>query len=262
MLAQRIDNFAGDDRAYAGYLLDLLSQNLPNCICWLEKQVKEIRKQVKEIRRSSNPLPTQTVLDFRPSATSSNAVETPSPSGNSRMYSFFENLPKTEDEWYEKRKSASLLNESDILSTARCLATAQFSSIPFTDHTKEVDLQDSLVSFAKNVGEALAKAKSYSNTSHFLSLIFVATCCVAITQGHKTSLVDDAQRKLIEVSRAKCNKGGPQLTNDRAAVKWLLQEMQRQFHRGLRQRAFELFFLSMLRSILPGTSHSSLPYRR
>jgi hypothetical protein len=169
-----------------------------------------------------------------------------------RTASFFTDLPKTEDQWCEKRKSARLSSEEDILFTARCLATARLKSIPFTDHTQKPDLQDSLICFAENVREALAGSNSYSNISHFLSLIFVATCCVAKKKGYP---VDDAQRNLIEVSRGKCDKALQPLLNDRASVIWLLQEMQRQFRRGLRQRAFELFFLSTSRSVSPRISH-------
>ena len=263
MFAARIDNFAGDDHAYAGYLLEVLTRTLPGCI-------RRLEEQVKEARRDSNPPRTRVVLEFSDSTTptdlqveTSNTTKQP-PLWVGRTASFFKDLPKTEGQWFRKRESAGLSSAKDILLTARCLATGRLGSIPFTDHTKRSDLQDSLITFAHNIGEALAGAKLYSHISHFLSLIFVATCCVAKKKGHPGELVDEAQRKLIEASRGKCNKGFQQLINDRASMTWLLQEMQRQFRRGLRQRAFELFFLSTSRSNLPRTSRPEayLSYRR
>ena len=247
-MTARIDNFAGDGRAYAGYLLELLTQSLPECIDQLEREVRDTR--------GCSSLPrTRIVLELGHSTTSaglhsevSNTTEQSSSSGSQAApwvkltASFFENLPTTEDEWCEKRESAALSTEADILSTARALATARLEmSVPFIDHTKEKDLQDYLRRFAENVGNALVTAKWRSNISHFLSLIFVATCCVAHHQGHQ---VDDAQRKLAVVSSGKCDKGPAALTNDRAVVKWFLQQQQCQYRRGLNHRGFEVFLLS------------------
>ncbi len=241
MLATRIDDFPGDERAYAGYLLETITQTLPSCIIQLERQLQEQR-------RGSNPQRAQIVLEFghSPTTSPSNTTERPLPSDCQtkswvkHTTSFFESLPKTEDQWREKRKHASLSSEEDILSTARSLTTACLKRIPFADHRK-MDLQPLLLGFAENVGNAMATAKSYSNISHFLSFIFIATCCVVKEHGHS---VDDAQQKLVELSRGKREKTPQVLINDRAAVKWLLRQMQRQFGRKLGHRAFELFFLS------------------
>ncbi len=110
------------------------------------------------------------------------------------MVNFLNALPKTEIEWHRERQRARLHSNIDIHSTARSLATACLESIPFTDHTREIKLQDSLLRFAQNVGSALVGATSSTNISHFLSLIFVATCCIAKHKGYNG--VDDAQREL------------------------------------------------------------------
>ncbi|KAH6632459.1 hypothetical protein F5144DRAFT_490897, partial [Chaetomium tenue] len=234
MFAARIDSFAGDNHAYAGYLLEILTRALPGCIAQLEKQVTETRCD-------SRPPCTRVVLEFTNSTTPT-VLQTKQPSWPQRVTKFFANLPDTTDRWREDRESAKLSSEEDILFTAHCLATARLRHIPFTDHIQRPDLQETLLSFAQNVGEALAGTKSNSKISQFLSLIFVATCCVASKEGHPLSLVNNAQRKLLEASRGECRRSDRSLMNDRASLIWLLQEMQRQFRRGLWQRAFELFF--------------------
>jgi len=247
MLTARIDNFAGDDYAYAGYLLEVLTKTLPGCIHQLETQVRDARvassppsrRILLELGHSTTPAGLQSEVSNTTEQSSSSDPQIAS--WVKLTASFFDNLPKTEDEWCQKRKSAALFSEAGILSTARSLATACLESIPFTDHTKEQDLQDYLRRFAENVRNALVEAKSRSNISHFLSLIFVATCCVAHHQGHQ---VDDAQRKLAEVSSGKCDKGSRALMNDRASVKWLLRQMKCQYQRGYLHRAFEMFLLS------------------
>ncbi len=251
MFAPRIDDFDGDDRAYAGYLLEVLTQILPKCILQLEEQVKEARcgsnaplvRVVLEFKDPTPPPGLQAeILD--------SAKQTPS-SGHSKPAegdvtdSFFESLPKTEEQWLETRKSARLSSAEDVVFAVNCLATGRLNTkITFTDHTSMPDLQDSLTTFARNVGKAMRWGNFCSNISSFLSLIFVATCCVATTRGHSMDSVDDAQRELIMANSGKCDKESRSLANDRAAVKWLLLEMQRQFRRGLGQRAFELFLIS------------------
>ncbi len=253
MSPARIDNFVGDDYAYAGYLLGLLAGTLVGCIHQLEEQVKEIHQ-------GSSPPRTHIVLELKCSTTPTRLqIDTPNKTGQrasserpnweERTKCFFAGLPSTEDQWDKKRREAGLHDEIDIRFTARCLATACLEGIPFTNHTQEIELQDSLLHFALNAGKALVGANSYSNISHFLSFIFVATCVVAKQQGHD---VDDAQQKFEESCGKTGKKKTPKaLTNDRALVVWLLQEMQRQYRRGLSHRAFELFFLSMYRFNLP-----------
>ncbi|KAK3933430.1 hypothetical protein QBC46DRAFT_348654, partial [Diplogelasinospora grovesii] len=119
MPATRVDNFIGDDRAYAGYLYETLTGlPLPECIRQLEEQVKVHRSQ----RRTSSSLSAE-LDDEVPSPPSIRSLETRHPSPPSLCFelwspeqllpssrppvtrwkqltaSFFKGLPKTEDEW-------------------------------------------------------------------------------------------------------------------------------------------------------------------
>lgn len=276
MPTKRIDDFMGDDRTYAGYLLEIANElPLPECIRQLEKQVKEVRQrhgrasnspinqldeEVQVARqgegRASNSPTAPFVFTGYPTPPSHDQLvfETWNPTTDYkeaplaavwplRTVTFFQDLPMSEEQWLERRESVHLSSADDILRTVDCLMTSRLgdhrSSI--TDHTIISDLQDALNTFAWNAGSMVVAGKLGHNVSHFHSLVFIATCCVALYEGHPQSSVDDAQRGFLAASRGKCEARAGQLANDRAAVRWLLQEMQRQFRRGLQHRAFEIF---------------------
>ncbi|KAK3688011.1 hypothetical protein B0T22DRAFT_142769 [Podospora appendiculata] len=178
-------------------------------------------------------------------------VKQPSPSRRAavnvwkeRTTSFFDGLPRSEDQWRKKRQGVSLLHETDILSVVDHLTTGRLSdNSSLTGHTAAPDLQGALEAFAQKVGSNLLKVAGFYHASRFLSFIFIATCSVALYEGHPICLVNTAQRKFLTATRGNCRKGDNRLAKDRSAVLWLLREMQIQFRRGLRHRAFELFLL-------------------
>jgi len=276
MSAKRIDDFIGDDRTYAGYLLEVIAGfSLPVCISQLEEQVTRIRRDENRASESLSPrfdtgYPTppathnQTVFetwdpaieykkyllaDGSPAESTGSehaeSVGSRSTKWQKRTGTFFAGLPVSEEQWCKKREATGLLGASGILYAVDCLTTSQLSDVKSVesveDHARKPDLQDALESFARIAGSSLVAGKLHHNISHFISLVFIATCCVAIYKGHEESLVDAAQREFLTLSRGKCEAGHKQLATDRTAVRWLLQEMQRQFRRGLRHRAFEIF---------------------
>ncbi|KAK3304817.1 uncharacterized protein B0T15DRAFT_253506 [Chaetomium strumarium] len=275
MRATRIDGFVGDDRAYAGYLCEVVS-GLPllECIQQLEQLVTLRRRQhraphspnaelddsVQAADRVPNlrsiqsvlgkphptPPPGLNIVMWDPTEQSLSSSRSSSPVWIKRTATFFNNLPRSEDQWREKRENLGLSDAHGILSAVGCLTTGRLGNDSgFTDHTAKPDLQDALEAFAANAGSYIASTRRNLQLSRFLSLILIATLCVAIHEGHPVHLVDAAQRKFLAASRrnGKCEEGAEQLHMDRLSVRWLLQEMQRQFRRGLRHRAFELFLL-------------------
>ncbi|KAK3934396.1 hypothetical protein QBC46DRAFT_80221 [Diplogelasinospora grovesii] len=276
MAAKRIDNFVGDVRAYAGYLVEVITKlsgiSLDDLINQLEEGVKVRRGQYRtsslpntelddevqaadrarielffETRRPT--LPPSLDIEIWDPAKSPPPVTSCSPVWKDRTASFFASLPNSEDLWCDMRESVGFSDAHGILRAVDYLTTARLSDdSSFIDHIAKPDLQDALTTFARNVGLSLVSGELFHKASHFLSMIFIATCCVALCDGHPESSVNAAQQEFLKASRGKCDGGAKDLAKDRQAVRWLLAEMQRQFRRGLRHRGFELFFL-MGRSI-------------
>jgi hypothetical protein len=164
-----------------------------------------------------------------------------------RTEKFFEEIPTTEEQWICLRKRARLLNADDILCVIDCLTSARLiDNNRSRNATTPDDLQNALVSFAEAAGSLLSDARFNVNVSNFYSLVFFATCSVALFDGHPQNRVDDALRKFLVWDRGKgkeCMAEAQRLSNLRWGVVWIIQEMERQCRRGLAHRAFELFFL-------------------
>lgn len=166
----------------------------------------------------------------------------------SRTRTFFERIPRTEEEWIRQRKVAGLSTTDAILCVIDCLTTGRLLNSRSRNATTldgTLDgLQSDLVSLAEAAGSMQSHARFNANVSNFYSLVFFATCSVALHDGHPQSLVDEALRNFLTLHRGKeCEADAQRLSNLRWGVVWAIQEMERQCRRGLAHRAFELFFL-------------------
>ncbi|KAH7303720.1 hypothetical protein B0I35DRAFT_465552, partial [Stachybotrys elegans] len=179
-----------------------------------------------------------------PKAHSPKAPEAGPPRWEIRTTTFFQELPTSEEGWMAKRKQVGLVTQDHILEAADILETCVIPSMLVESATSMVESHqgDLLHTFATTCGGLMVKGKFQQNLTHFMSLVFIATCCVALKYGHPPHLVYSAQREFNGAFRGKkCEAGEKRLDMDRSAVLWLLKEMQRQFRRGLQHRAFELF---------------------
>lgn len=261
----RIDGFSGDDHAYAEYLFKAFSGiSIHQCTQWLEKGLTQIRQtdrrasfrvryltpppdQGDAVFRIWNPSSEYKPSEYKPSEYKPSEYNQRLPANQSagltkEVASFLAGMPASEEEWLNKRKSVGLSNSDDILSVVDCLSTHRFSNNSFgiPELSKCADLQDALMSMARSVGSLMATGKLHYNISQFMSLVFTAICCVALDQGHPQKAVEAVQRDSIR-TKGVCNANSKQLGKHRSTVRWLLQEMQRQFRRGLGHRAFEIF---------------------
>jgi hypothetical protein len=165
-----------------------------------------------------------------------------------RTKSFFKEIPTTEEEWIRRRKVACLSSTDAILRVIDCLIAGRLvngtcRNATTLDGTLD-GLQSDLNSLAKAAGSMQSDARFNVNVSNFYSLVFFATCSVALHDGHPQSLVDEALRTFLTLHRGKvCKADAQRLSNLRWGVVWAVQEMERQCRRGLAHRAFELFFL-------------------
>ena len=208
---------------------------LPQCIHGLENEVK--------VRRNQQP-PSFTVQFWVPLKEALPSDRPPMNGWKKATKGFFDGLPKTEEDWSKKRKSLCLSTAEEILRAADYLAASQLDNNSCSRaHVGEPTLPLALTAFGKNVGSNLASDGIRRNTSRFLSLVFLAACCVAIHQKQPVETVNAAQKEFLRATRGTCDEKPESLAKDRAAVRWLIEEMQRQFRRGLRHRAFELFLL-------------------
>ncbi|KAK4139634.1 uncharacterized protein C8A04DRAFT_15668, partial [Dichotomopilus funicola] len=250
MGARRLDNFVGDDSSYIGYLWEkLIGIPLIQCIPQFENLVKQCRRrhQVLDLPRLqlvTQPTPPSCDLNIWNPAKKPSTPRLSPPIWVERTNTF-KNLPQSEIQWREKRDSLGLSSARGIFHAVDFLTTGRLGGNRcFAGHATKLDLQDALEAFANTVGLGTVSGKLHHQLSRFLSLILIATLCVAIHEGHPIDLVDTAQRKFLSASRGSVCKTPPDLlARDRAAVRWLLAEQQRQFARGLRHRAFELFLL-------------------
>ncbi|KAK3332663.1 hypothetical protein B0T19DRAFT_342370, partial [Cercophora scortea] len=160
---------------------------------------------------------------------------------NKRMVTFLRDLPTSEEQWLEERKKTRLSTAAEILHAVDCLVNGQLDSDPVAGNVANHGLQYALSSSAKTAGRMVATATNYTSIAHFFSLVFLAECEVAIVTGQPKSSVYLAVRTFIKASGRVC-KGEKVPELYLSTIRWVLQEQQRQFKRGLLHRAFELFF--------------------
>lgn len=160
----------------------------------------------------------------------------------SRTESFFKDLPTSEEQWVQKREVASLSTAEHIILAIDNIKSSRLRISEVPRETRCDELHQVLCTFGEQVRKMIVGSKFAETISNYSSLVFIAACCVALKNGHPTDLVDAAQNSFYQVKR----EGSSQkhhLAADRSAVLWLIQEMERQYHRGLKHRAFEMFLL-------------------
>lgn len=282
MLSHKGRNDFSNDPEYLSHLLQVLYQaalastdSLEKCIRLLENELQSLPQppalnDLVVLRRdqpSRNPVengeaspihtqPHELIIDIWTPETeyhkSSQVTSDIQPRKRSRQLSrtqtFFEKSPKTEEDWIALRKAAGLSDTDAILRVIDSLTTGELLNSESRNATRlngtSGGLQCYLLLLAEIAGDMLSDAKLNTNVSKFYSLVFVATCSVALHDGHPQDLVDNALRDFLRQRRGKeCDPGAARLSNLRGGVRWLIQEMERQCRRGLGHRAFELFFL-------------------
>lgn len=244
MPATRIDNFIGDDLAYAKYLCDLLLKcinELP-----LVDRIPLLEKQVKSHHGTHQSTGSLDIKLWSPPKQPSPSTSTTRKAWKDKTATFFKNIPTTEHKWKKEREKASLSNADGILSVVDYLTTGRRGdNSDSTNHSTEGAPETKLGAFGKTVGWRLKTDNNHVVASRFRSLVFLAACQVAIYQEHPKQEVEDAQREFLKASRGgeECQAKSETLANDRAAVLWLIGEMERQVRRGLQHRAIEIFYL-------------------
>jgi len=279
---KRLFDFDGEDRAYLGFLCEKVhGLPLEKCIQNFEDTLQKRRPNQSStahcalktsspsaIEKSSqnhesNPRSPQTgklvINIWQPTDLPKNSYDTQSenpsqaktPSGTpkwrSRTKSFFEGLPKTEEDWSQLRTSSCFSTPDNILHVVDCLDSGRLIDTRPTNHDTPQNLADSLLEFAQSARAMLLEGKLSRNISQFNSLVFLATCHVASQQRHPKNdgIVNTAMRQFLSYFRGgDCTAHDRQLDKIRTGVKWLVEEMGRQCRRGLGHRAFELFFHS------------------
>ena len=114
----------------------------------------------------------------------------------------------------------------DILRAANYLTAIRLDNHGCSEvHAAKPTLQLALAAFRRNVGSNLASNEFRQKTSRFLSLVFLAACCMAIYQGYQVESVDAAQKGFLKASRRRYNEGPKSLAKDHTAVRWLIAEI-------------------------------------
>lgn len=238
----RVDNFQGDDASYASYLCSQMqSTEMLEIIPHLESKVRQGRAEHKtpplvfkvyEPPLESNQRPTQRHPKCLPAACSTTAQE------------FFSNLPQSEAQWRDRREGINFVTEDDIYAVIYSIRTCRHINSNDAELIVSGNLQDDLIAIAKRFGAASIATRLNSCIANFQSLVFTAICEVAIYCGHSLEGVNDAHRLFLTTSRdGTCNASGLTLQKYRVALRGILQEMQRQYRRGLRHRGLEIFFI-------------------
>ncbi len=243
MSAKRVDNFAGDDFAYVGYLYHMVTK------VSVAELIPQLEQQAVSLRNSQS----LHVEFWKPNIEDKPAQPRKEPSWESRTENFLKELPVSEEQWSKKRRNARLSNADDVLRTVDCLVTGSLGLLNDDNNDVDQEFQDSscspaekavaaaLSSTATKAGALIAAAKHSNHVAQFFSLVFMAECKVALFTGHPEDSVNNAIRKFIKDGGGTCvGEKVPALLL--STTLWVLQEQQRQFRRGLLHRSFELFF--------------------
>lgn len=157
---------------------------------------------------------------------------------------FFENIPDSKDRWVEKREAAFLSTEENIIAAIDSIKSSLIdaSEVPASRDTEGNNLDEMLHTMGKKVEHMIKATNFATSVSNYSSLVFIAACSVAEALGHPKDSINTAQNAAYPHSR-KGDSRDRHLADDRAAVLWLIHEMEHQYRRGLKHRAFEIFLL-------------------
>ncbi|KAK5634226.1 hypothetical protein RRF57_009940 [Xylaria bambusicola] len=95
---------------------------------------------------------------------------------------FIQNIPKSEDEWHWKRKDLGLSSKEGILFIFDCLLSGRLEKVGDTldkERFQKADIKAAFLTLAPIVGSFVVKAGLLGKIARFMSLVFVAGCCVA-----------------------------------------------------------------------------------
>ncbi|KFA53212.1 hypothetical protein S40293_10074 [Stachybotrys chartarum IBT 40293] len=244
-MQQRINNFDGDDPAYAGYLLHcLIPQHLfPRLIQNLEAHVKE--------KIDGKPVLNSLVLQLSDLASAVESRYRDSGSATSLkkpLIRFFNSIPRTEEEWEKLRRNAGLSNKSGVVSVLDVLVNGFNNECSYTRKSGE-HIDAYLARFANESRLDLTKSKRHRQVATYRSFIFLGSCCVrAAIEYDRTKKVEcvriavnEIQRELLKKDGSDCQASDKLLQNYRASFLWLIKAHEKIYtrfgHRGL-----ELFF--------------------
>ena len=241
----RAIDFEGDDDSYLIHLIRLDSgcESVSQCIDYFEGRLLE--KQT-----GSQPLEFNIWNAESDYVSKSAGRKKHRHKLNPRVDSFLSNLPQNEEAWLDFRTNSTIGTSKGLLFTFDFLFTGQIGGEALLTERTETEssadaIQALLYRLAERSGNAIIEGKGHLKCATFLSVVFVCICIVAVGEGHPRHEAYAALRRYLTVVNGKnyiCDD--KKLGDYINGVRWLLQEQQRQFRRGLSYRAFELFFLS------------------
>ncbi|KAK7928652.1 hypothetical protein PG985_005650 [Apiospora marii] len=243
--AHRIDNFEGTDSEYIEYL--------ESHITYFRSYVHASSKsqqhgsvalpfpQTKPGQKSSNDkllepptLPELDIIAWNPGRISVNTKNSAAVALPDRVKSFLREIPRTEEEWKEKRQSLDLATPDGLFRA--------FDELMLAGPTWAMDkcsqangVQGSLVQYAQRLGIITHEVHRLRKMSTFGKLIFVAACCVAIETKHPSGMVDDAMRLCLASTSSTKTLG-----RYRRTALYTIQQMD-ELYPELNHRAFEIF---------------------
>ncbi len=199
MAARRIDDFVGDDRTYMKYLLEYITSLPPHdCIRRLEETIEAVRQRQPSTSSILSPTSadrstSSSQLEFKvwnPSIDNKAGGLTHS-SWEQATRTFFQNIPRSEEDWARKRQNAGLSDVDGILRAIDSFASdlLEDSDISVPVVATNGDLQEALCAVGQKADRMIVAGNSGRNISQFYVLVFIAICCVGTrhTKKHRAA---------------------------------------------------------------------------
>ncbi|RDA91391.1 hypothetical protein CP533_6915 [Ophiocordyceps camponoti-saundersi (nom. inval.)] len=188
---QRIDAFEGSQVEYAAYLLSRLTPTPTEVIECLENAVNRSR----QLSLSANDQPQFIFCIGREES----EVKQNIPKWREATRSFFSHIPCDEDDWATKRQAVCLSSAEDILRAVETLA-GHSSCLAVPDSSQN---EHFLVNLGIRAGQLISEAKFAEKTSHYLAVVFAATCLVAEELHLAEATLNEAMLAFLVATRRK-----------------------------------------------------------
>ncbi|KAI3326638.1 hypothetical protein HD806DRAFT_532274 [Xylariaceae sp. AK1471] len=231
----RIDGFSGSKENYIGYL---------------ESQLRAARDEIVLLRSNSTPSATDTslglsrepiVIQFE---TPTSQVNPPIPPWQTALSGFIQLIPKTEEEWKQRREAMRLVNTADLVYSIRILSRLSSTNVPSFRSNEIPEGDTAIIAGYRKLTTALYQHHNWARQLfQFSTLLYVCSCVVAIANGDDKDAIDNDMVLFLQSTQGRCKAGKEYLRRVRQGGQWVVTRARELCSMGLEHRAWELFLL-------------------
>lgn len=140
----------------------------------------------------------------------------------SRASVFIKNIPKTQDDWLEKRRRHALDSRKGVLEVFDCLLLRNIKEHPIhhlPDNIKKPGFPEFLICFGKAAAQAPLGSGENQPVSYYRWLVFLTLYEIALAAQYSLNTVNNAQRIFYAILTRNNEYTEPILRKYRGAVK-------------------------------------------